>query len=138
RDLKPQNVLMAADGTPKVTDFGIAKTGADSHTQTGAILGTPGYMAPEQASGDNKHVGPAADVWALGAILYECLTGRPPFLAPSSIETLRQVLSEEVVPPARFQPQLPRDLDTICLKCLEKEPSRRYASAAALADDCRR
>jgi Protein kinase domain len=138
RDLKPQNVLMAADGTPKVTDFGIAKTSHESHTQTGAILGTPSYMAPEQASGDAKNVGPAADVWALGAILYECLTGRPPFLAPTPVETMRQVLDQEPTPPRMLNRQIEPDLERIVLKCLEKDPSVRYARAADLAEDLRR
>jgi eukaryotic-like serine/threonine-protein kinase len=138
RDLKPQNVLMAADGTPKVTDFGIAKTGTDSQTQTGAILGTPGYMAPEQASGDTKHVAPTADVWALGAILYECLTGRPPFLAPTPVETMQQVLEQDPPPPRMLNRQIDPDLEKIVLKCLEKNPALRYPCAADLAADLRR
>jgi tetratricopeptide (TPR) repeat protein len=164
RDLKPANILLSFGGrpqgaedppprgrplneaVPKVTDFGLAKLlpgesgtpAPDEQTQSGAILGTPSYMAPEQARGRSKEVGPAADVYALGAVLYECLTGRPPFKADSSWETLRQVIHEEPVPPARLQPRLPRDVETICLKCLQKEPRRRYESAAALADDLRR
>lgn len=138
RDLKPQNVLISTDGTPKVTDFGIAKTGLDSHTQTGVILGTPSYMAPEQAAGDAKNVGPTADVWALGAILYECLTGRPPFLAPTPVETMRQVLDQDPPPPRMLNRQIDPDLEKIVLKCLEKDPALRYASAEALAADLQR
>jgi serine/threonine-protein kinase len=136
RDLKPANVLLAEDGTPKVTDFGLAKKlDRQGQTATGHALGTPSYMAPEQASGQGKDAGPAADVYALGAILYECLTGRPPFKAPTPLETLEQVKHQEPVPPRHFQPKLARDLETICLKCLHKESGRRYPSAAALADD---
>jgi predicted Ser/Thr protein kinase len=140
RDLKPQNVLISADGTPKVTDFGIAKTtsGESSQTQTGLILGTPGYMAPEQAEGRAKEVGPPADVWALGAILYECLTGRPPFLAATPVETIRQVLDQDPMPPRMLNRTIDADLEKIVLKCLEKDPSRRYQSAAELGEDLRR
>ncbi len=140
RDLKPANILFAADGTAKIADFGLAKRlDSDSlHTQSGAIVGTPSYMAPEQASGRNSAIGPPADVYALGAILYELLTGRPPFKAASLLDTVWQVLHEDPVAPSRLQPRISRDLETIALKCLSKEPVRRHASAAALAEDLRR
>jgi serine/threonine protein kinase/tetratricopeptide (TPR) repeat protein len=168
RDLKPGNVLLASGGrwasggckppevairsggpggshpplaqfTVKIGDFGLAKRlELTMHqTQTGQILGTPCYMAPEQAEG-RKDIGPATDTYALGAILYELLTGQPPFGGLTSMETLRQVLSRDPVPPTRLQPKIPRDLETICLKCLAHEPHKRYASADALADDLHR
>jgi tetratricopeptide (TPR) repeat protein len=139
RDLKPANVLLTEDGTPKVTDFGLAKAVEDdsSQTRTGTVLGTPSYMAPEQARGAVHEVGPPADIYALGAILYELLTGRPPFQGASVLDTLEQVRSREPVPPGQFL-KVPRDLETVCLKCLQKEPHKRYNSAEALADDLRR
>ncbi len=139
RDLKPANVVFAEDGTAKVTDFGLARTADDAgQTQTGDVIGTPSYMAPEQARGHTKDVGPAADVYGLGAILYECLTRRPPFCGATALDTLRQVCTDDPVPPRALQPALPRDLDTICRKCLEKDPRRRYGGAAELAEDLRR
>jgi formylglycine-generating enzyme required for sulfatase activity len=139
RDLKPGNVLLTADGTPKVTDFGLVKRlDVPGQTQSGVVVGTPSYMAPEQAGGAGQQVGPAADVYALGAVLYELLTGRPPFKAATPMDTMLQVLSEEPVAVRRLQPKVPRDLETICHKCLEKDPKKRYASSAALAEDLRR
>ncbi len=142
RDLKPANILLApdADQTPKIADFGLAKLmdGESGLTRTEMILGSPSYMAPEQAEGKAREVGPPADVYALGAILYELLTGRPPFRGATLMETLEQVKHAEVVPPSRLVPRLPRDLETIALVCLRKEPPRRYASAPALAEDLRR
>jgi serine/threonine-protein kinase len=139
RDLKPANVLLGDRGEPKVSDFGLAgRQGAAGLTRTGAVMGTPSYMAPEQAAGEVKEVGPAADVYALGAILYECITGRPPFKAATPQGTIWQVLANEPAPPRQLSPAVPRDLETVCLKCLEKAPWRRYESAGELGDDLRR
>jgi Protein kinase domain/Cache domain len=143
RDLKPANVLLTEDGVPKVTDFGLAKKldgdadAAGGLTETGNVMGTPSYMAPEQALGKSD-VGRAADVYALGAILYECLSGRPPFRAATPMDTIMQVIADDPVPVRQLQMRVPRDLETICLKCLKKEPANRYAGAADLADDLRR
>jgi serine/threonine protein kinase len=140
RDLKPANILFHGQ-TPKITDFGLAKrldTDSTGWTPEGAVVGTPNYMAPEQAAGRVTDVGPAADVYALGVILYETLAGRPPFQADSWTEAIRQVIHDEPAPPTRLRPDVPRDLETVCLKCLEKDPGRRYASAGELAGDlCR-
>jgi serine/threonine protein kinase len=138
RDLKPSNVLFGPNDQPKVTDFGLAKLGDTGITTTGAVMGTPAYMAPEQARGDTKASGPPVDVWALGAILYECLTGRPPFLGESAPETLRLVCEADPPPVRRGKARVPKDLETIAAKCLEKDPARRYASAGAVADDLAR
>jgi WD40 repeat protein len=140
RDLKPSNILLDAQGEPHLTDFGLAKLveKESTLTHTHAVLGTPAYMSPEQARGDTKEVTTAADVYGLGAVLYETLTGSPPFGGGTSMETIRQVLDEDPRRPSIFNPTIDRDLETICLKCLEKEPLRRYASAEALADDLSR
>ena len=136
RDLKPANVLLAEDGTPKLADFGLARRVEDSgFTRTGVLLGTPSYMAPEQAAGGAKSAGPAVDVYALGAILYECLTGRPPFLAATPMDTVAQVLEADPAPPRLLNPAVPRSLEAVCLKCLQKSPESRYPTAEELALD---
>lgn len=137
RDLKPANVLLDHQGHPRITDFGLAKTIRDDRglTATGQVMGTPSYMPPEQASGRGEQIGPAADVYSLGAILYCLLTGRPPFQSSSPTDTILQVLEKEPVPPRELNASAPRDLETIALKCLQKEPRRRYSSARELAED---
>jgi tRNA A-37 threonylcarbamoyl transferase component Bud32 len=145
RDLKPANVLLAPSapgdaghttyGLPKLTDFGLARGGDRLQTADGVVLGTPSYMAPEQAAGDSARVGPATDVWALGAILYELLTGRPPFQGDSLLATLEQVRHGKLIPPRRLRPDLSAALEAVVLRCLSRRPEERYPSAAALADD---
>src|SRR5258706_9027930 len=140
RHLKPANILLTPDRTPKVSEFGLARyfEGQSDVTLDMAKIGTPSYMAPEQVIGKSGTVGPSADVYALGATLYELLTGRPPFRGETHTETERQLLTREPVRPSQLNAKVPRDLETICLKCLQKEPTRRYESASALADDLRR
>ncbi len=137
RDLKPQNILIDATGQPRVTDFGLAKrVEIDSGlTRSGAVMGSPSYMSPEQARAAHGEVGPRSDIYSLGAILYEVLTGRPPFRAETAVETVLQVLEAEAVPPRLLNRRVPLELDAICMKCLEKNPADRYESAQSLAED---
>jgi eukaryotic-like serine/threonine-protein kinase len=140
RDLKPDNVLLVEGGTPKITDFGLVRRldNIDELTCSGLIVGTPTYMAPEQAEGRSKDVGPAADIYSLGVLLYESLTGRPPFKGVTLRQTLDMVCTQQPTPPRQLCPSVSRDLDAICMKCMQKEPSNRYATATDLADDLAR
>jgi serine/threonine-protein kinase len=140
RDLKPSNILIDGEGRPHITDFGLAKRieAGMSLTRTGAILGTPSYMAPEQAAGNRGEIGPASDVYSLGTILYQMLTGRPPFQAASPVDTVLLVLEQDPLPPRLLNPKADRDLEMIALRCLQKPPGLRYPTAAALAEDLER
>jgi len=136
RDIKPSNVLIDGDDQPHITDFGLAKRlGDSSQTRTGSILGTPSYMSPEQAEGRGKDLGPATDVYGLGSVLYEMLTGRPPFCSDTPLDTLMDVIHQDPAPPRLLNSKVDPDLETICLKCLEKDPRHRYPTADALADE---
>jgi serine/threonine-protein kinase len=137
RNLKPHNILFTTDGTPKLTDFGVARLpGADDACfGEGVVFGTPSYMAPEQAAGHGGGVGPATDVYGLGAVLYECLTGGPPFQGPSVLETLQRVMSWEPVPPTSLNKEADGELEAVCLRCLRKDPRDRYGSAREVAED---
>jgi serine/threonine-protein kinase len=140
RDLKPSNILLDEQGRPCVTDFGLVKLVGQNthHTSTGAVVGTPSHMAPEAAAGRVDRIGPASDVYGLGAILYHLLTGRPPFEAPTQIETLVRVLEGEPPAPSQLRPDVPSEVEAVCLRCLEKEPERRYPNALAVAEDLER
>ena len=140
RDLKPSNILIDSHDQVRITDFGLAMRveGGNDLTRTGQIVGTPSYMPPEQAQGNRSLIGPGSDVYSLGAVLYECLTGRAPFRADSVLKTIEQVIHAEAASPRTLNAAIPRDLETICLKCLEKEPHRRYGTAQLLAEDLQR
>ena len=140
RDIKPGNILLDAKGEPHLTDFGLARLveSESTVTRTLEVLGTPSYMAPEQAAGNNAKLTSATDVYGLGAVLYQLLTGHPPFAGGTTYETIKLLLETEPRPPRLWNPKVDRDLSTICLKCLEKDPQRRYSSALALAEDLER
>jgi serine/threonine protein kinase len=143
RNLKPRVVLLKEDGTPKLTGFGLAKwlhpgEGKPDLDEEGSICGTPSYMAPEQVAGRNELIREATDIWGLGAVIYELLTGRPPFRGSTVMDTINQIRAHEAVPPRRFRSEIPRPLEAICLKCLQKEQSRRHASAEEVARELSR